>query len=383
MKTNPAVVAIGYNRVEPFRRLLNALENSFYDEFSVTLIISLDFGGDQEILELANNAKWSHGEKIVRTFEQNQGLKKHLIQCGDLSMKYGAVIIFEDDIFPSPFYYQYVMQVLPFYEHDERVIALSLYSQHWNIYANRVFEPIQNGLDVYASQVVCSWGECLIGNQWKKFKAWFEQNEIHLKFNPESPSAVYSWDKSWCKYLIYYIISHDKYFITPHFSLATNFNDAGTHMIENTCVFQQPLLTGRRKFILGQFDELVHYDAFSENIDLKHKLEERYHRKVCIDYFGTRDNRNEYDLCLSSVLLPYTVIATYGLELKPYELNVLYNIQGNDIFLYDLHSPQKSRRNWNHHFNLVRYDVKDLPWEDSVFLAIYMTLKKFVRRFVR
>lgn len=383
MYINPAVIAIGYNRAESLRRLLNALENSFYDEFIVTLIISLDFGGGQEILELASNFKWTHGEKIVRTFDENQGLKKHLIQCGDLSMKYGSVIIFEDDIVPSPYYYQYVMQALPFYEEDEKIIALSLYSQHWNIYTNRVFEPIQNGFDVYASQVVCSWGECIIGKQWEKFKIWFEQNDNNLKFNPEAPSAVYGWDKSWCKYLIYYIISHNKYFITPHFSLATNFNDAGTHMMEDSCAFQQPLLTGRRKFILGQFDALVHYDAFSENIDLKRKLEEQYHKKVCIDYFGTRNNRSKYDLCLSSVLLPFAVNASYGLELKPYELNILYNIQGNNIFLYDLHRPRKNKRNWKHHFKLVKYDVKDLPWEDSVFLALYMTIKKFMGIFSR
>lgn len=380
MKTTPAVVAIGYNRVEPLRRLLNALENSFYDEYNVPLIISIDHGGGKEVLALAENATWTHGEKIVRTFDENQGLKKHLIQCGDLSMKYGAVIIFEDDILPSPVYYQYIMQALPFYEHNEKIIALSLYSQHWNGYANRIFEPIQNGFDVYASQVVCSWGECIIGNQWKYFKEWFAQNEDNLKFNSEVPSVVYSWDKSWCKYLMYYITSHDKYFITPYFSLATNFNDAGTHMNESACVFQQPLLTGTRNFILGQFDELIHYDAFSENIELKESLTEKYHKKICIDYFGTRDNRTEYDLCLSSVLLPYKVIASYGLEMKPYELNILYNTEGNDIFLYDVKQPQQSRRNWRHHFKLVKYDVGDLPWEDSVFLAGYMTIKKFLKK---
>lgn len=377
MKIVPAVVAIGYNRIEPLRRLLNALENSYYDEYDVTLIISIDFGGAKEVLELAENSSWTHGEKIVRTFDENQGLKKHLIQCGNLSMKYGAVIIFEDDILPSPVYYQYAVQALSFYGHDERIIALSLYSQHWNGYANRVFEPMQNGFDVYASQVVCSWGECIIGSQWEKFKEWFDQNDSKLKFNPEVPSVVYSWHNSWCKYLMYYITSHDKYFITPHFSVATNFNDAGTHMDESACVFQQPLLTGRRKFIFGQFDELVHYDAFSENIHLKSKLEKQFQKKICIDYFGTRDNRNNYDLCLSSVLLPYSVICTYGLELKPYELNILYNIPGNDLFLYDLHSLKTNRRNWKHHYKLVKYDVKDLPWEDSVFLAIYTTLKKY------
>ena len=150
-------------------------------------------------------------------------------------------------------------------------------------------------------------------------------------------------------------------------------------MDESACVFQQPLLTGTRTYHFGTFDKLVCYDAFSENVHLKNKLEEQFHKKVCIDYFGTRDNRDMYDLCLSSVLLPYSVITTYGLELKPYELNILYNIPGNDLFLYDIHSSKQNKRNWKHHYKLVKYDVRDLPWEDSVFLSIYMSIQKLFK----
>ena len=38
---------------------------------------------------------------------------------------------------------------------------------------------------------------------------------------------------------------------------------------------------------------------------------------------------------LSSRVLPYKVIKTFALQMRPQEQNIIYDVQGNDIFLYD------------------------------------------------
>lgn len=322
------------------------MENAHYEQNDITLIVSIDFGGSKEVLEPAPNFTWTHGDKKVRTFSENQGLKKHLIQCGDYSLEYGAAIIFEDDIMPSPYFYDYVQQALDYYKDDQRIIAIGLYSQRWNGYANRLFEPLNKGSDAYVSQVVCSWGECIIGERWKGFKDWLKEHDEKLEYSYEVPHPAFYWKHSWCKYLMYYITSHDKYFVIPYLSLATNFNNAGTHMMEDSSVFHQPMVFGKRRYQFDRFENMTKYDAFSENLDLKYELQEKYNQKVCIDYFGTRRNHNSYDLCLSSVLLPYEVRETFGLEMRPYELNYWYQVPGEDLYLYDLHKPVKSHRNY-------------------------------------
>ena len=79
----PVIVAVAYNRIDALERLLNSVEAARYDDDDITLIISIDHGGGNEIVRFAERFNWSHGNKIVRTFSENQGLKKHIIQCGE------------------------------------------------------------------------------------------------------------------------------------------------------------------------------------------------------------------------------------------------------------------------------------------------------------
>ena len=113
----PAIVAVGYSRQKSLNRLLNSINNASYPFDDINLIISIDGGEEaEECLTLAQNFNWQHGQKHVRHFLQRQGLRNHIIQCGDLSEKYGAVIILEDDIFVSPSFYYYVYDAVNYYK---------------------------------------------------------------------------------------------------------------------------------------------------------------------------------------------------------------------------------------------------------------------------
>ena len=112
------IVAIGYNRRDSLKRLLDALNEAEFREEQVLLIISLDYSGMPEIRELAEQYHWKHGEKLVKAYTERQGLRKHILHCGDYIEEYhlDAVAVFEDDVIPSPAFYNYMVQAVPFYE---------------------------------------------------------------------------------------------------------------------------------------------------------------------------------------------------------------------------------------------------------------------------
>ncbi len=370
----PVIVAIGYNRIGPLRRLLSSLERAVYPE-DVTLIISLDYSGDDEIVHMANSFNWPYGKKIVRTFDENQGLKKHVLSCADYSHDYGAAIILEDDIVVSPYFYSYAQKAWEYYEKDKNVVSIALYSQKWNGFANRRFEPINRGYDVYASQKNASWGQCIIGERWKEFREWLSNHDGELAKDNRVPQSILTWKKSWCKYFNYYIDTHNKFVITPYISLTTNFNDVGTHMIGNNS-FQQSLLMGEKEWNFGEVNSLPKYDDFGDSMELADLLKKKYRKSVCVDFYGIRSNREEYDLCLSSAILPYEIYDSYGLEMKPYELNIIYDVTGDGIYIYDMKRKLAKAKNWKQHYKMIKYDVCDLQRIDSLFYYIYSRLHR-------
>lgn len=369
----PVIVAVGYNRVHSLQRLLESVEKAYYEDAAL-LIISIDHGGSEDVLKFADEFHWSHGTKIVRTFEENQGLCSHLMQCIDYSVEYGAAIILEDDLYVSPYFYLFTKSAVNYYKNDPRIFEIALFSARWNVYANRKFEPVYNGMSAYAIRRNTSWGQCILGERWKEFRAWYENHE-ELESSMDLPEVILSWKNSWCKYVEYYFSKHDVFTIVPYVSYSTNFGDAGIHMGESDNAFQQPIVWGREDYRFGAVEELVQYDIFFESIALKELLKERYQKPVCIDYYGMRKSYAGYDLCLSSVLLPYEVVDQYGLDLKPYELNVIDKIAGNDIWIYDLHQRKEVKKNRKHHFRVFRYENGNLDYLEALFYLLYGKLK--------
>lgn len=339
---NPVIVVVAYNREKCISRLLDALANAKYDD-EVTLIISIDHGDNQNVIDIADNYVWSHGKKIVRTFTENLGCREHVMKCIDYSIEYGAAIIFEDDILPAMNFYTYVKKSLQFYSDNESIFAIALHNQLWNGFADALYVPVRNEFDVYIAQIECSRGECFIGDKWKAFKEWYYQSERKLEVNDNVPRAVQNWNDSWCKYVLNYIVENNLYYVTPYDSLTTCFTDAGVHLQggEIKYKYQVPLAHGKEVYMFPDFESAVKYDAFFESIDLRQHIEKKYGKKVAVDYYGTRDSYGNAQLCFTRKVLPYEILEMYGDDMIQPELNYIYNIQGEDIILYDLEKPAK------------------------------------------
>ena len=76
----PAIVTVGYDRPGALSRLLNSLKEADYDGFdNITLVISIDKGGDPAVTRAAEAFDWGHGEKRIIKREERMGLKKHIL----------------------------------------------------------------------------------------------------------------------------------------------------------------------------------------------------------------------------------------------------------------------------------------------------------------
>ncbi len=341
-----AIIVVAYNRVGSLLRLLDSLANAYYPEgVDVPLIISVDKSGSTAVEDIARNFEWAHGEKTVRTHEANLGLKKHVLECGDISKDYDGVIILEDDLYVSPSFYMYTLEAFRAVRMEKKIGGISLYSHRLNVHAREPFEAIDDGYDNYYMQFASSWGQAFTADQWGGFKEWYEQHCEEDVAADNVPPNVSSWsDKSWLKYYIKYLIDTDRYFLYPRVSFTTNFGDEGEHMGSEASDLQVPL-AGIRKY--GQID--LHfsdlegsgsvYDAYFENMRLSKDIEGIADGDVTVDMYGKKQSSGYARYVLSGNPLPYKTVRSYGRRLRPIDANVLYKIDGSDFFLYDTGEP--------------------------------------------
>lgn len=370
-----ALVAIGYNKTESLMRLLESLQRAEYGQDEVPLIISIDKSDSDEVEKAAEGFAWKHGWKEIRTFSERQGLRKHILSCGDFLEKYEAVFIFEDDLVVSPYFYQYGKACLDFYKNNENIEGISLYSTKWNQNANFPFEPMKSEYDTYFLQCAQSWGQIWLRERFRDFLAWYQENTdfFEKEKRKDIPANLYTWGKnSWLKYHIVYCILKKKYFVYPYYSFTTAFVENGTHFGTDITRFHSEMMVKDvGNYRLADFNECaVFYDAFYENILLKERLEREWDGNVLVDLYGRRETAGQAGYCISTQILPFEVKREYALQLRPIELNVYMDIKGTGIFVYDMSSERKISKK-EKRFQIIKkwdYFMKErfLMWDEII-----------------
>ena len=147
-------------------------------------------------------------------------------------------------------------------------------------------------------------------------------------------SSIKEWNRAWSKYMYAFLVQTDSYFIYPYISLTTNFNDAGgEHGGGNSSAVQVSFLQGERKFQLADFDELVKYDVYGNNVAIARWLDLN-REELTVDYYGNCD-KYYGRFVLSPFKLPYKIIRSFAHVMRPWEMNIKYRIDGDGLFLYD------------------------------------------------
>lgn len=335
-----SIVVSAYNRKHSLERCLKALSKGIYTD-EVRLIISIDRSDtNRSIVDIANQFSWIYGRKKVIYQDQPLGLKDHILACGDLTERYGTIIMLEDDIYVSPLFYDYAKQAARYYWNDEKIAGISLYSPKYNETAKLPFEPLQSRYDVYFGGAPTSWGQLWTPGQWAQFSAWYK-NKRNTEIDPDDvtiPPNVRRWKKSWKQFFYKYMIRENKYFVYPYTSFSTNFADPGTHIKERSLKFQVPLAYGCPKtYNFCSMDRTtVIYDAFFENVNLRRQFARPISKEITIDLWGTKSENSYRRYVLTTKTLPGKVLRTFDGSMLPIEDNVIQDIAGTGITLYDM-----------------------------------------------
>lgn len=332
-KDKIAIVVVGYNRIDSIKRLLSSLVAAQYSTNNVPLYISIDASGDRNLYEYVESYRWPHGDKYVNIQKERLGLRKHIIQCGDLTKYFRAIVLLEDDVFVSEYFYEYVSKSVEFYDNETGIGGISLINNEM-IYPALPRVVMEDGSDAYLMQMPASWGECWTENQWNGFKEWYENFSDDKFSEVDMPERNKGFKNAWTKYFLAYLIDKNKYFLYPYISLTTCFADAGVHSSNQNTIGQNNLLSGSKHYHFRPFNDMVKYDVYGINQSIYEWM--GYSKsELCVDWYCQNLNMRKCRFILTPAKLNFDVVRTYGLLMRPIELNIKYNIEGDNLYLYD------------------------------------------------
>lgn len=381
MEAKITLVVVGYNRTDSIQRILYSLSKADYAYTNIRLLISLDYSGNDEVRRAAEGFEWQYGEKTVICHPERLGLRKHIISCGDLTEKYGAVMILEDDLYVSPDFYNYAMKALEKYGEHPKIAGIALSTKRELLESTYPFFPLRNGYDIFFQQFATSWGQVWNKRMWQDFREWYDMHS-ELPWHRDVPERVFNYpETSWAKFYQTYIVDTGKYFVYSYDSLTTNFGDAGQHFNSGSSSAQSVLFYGKRDYCMPEFEDGVKYDIYGEPIGLGKYLGVADKQLTC-DMWGRKRKEAYRRYILSSRKLPYKVLKTFGMHMKPMELNVIEQIQGTELFLYDSSLPVESegKHSEDVHFRLLEYGYGVLDGRDLLRWALRRVRRKFRKK---
>ena len=350
-KSKVAIVAVGYNRLQSMKRLLTSIASASYSEDNVPLVISIDASGDEELYSYVKSFQWEHGEKILNIETKRLGLVSHIFQCCSLTKYFKAVTILEDDLYVSPYFYDYICAAVDKYGDSDSVAGISLYTPLAYGYANLPFVPLRDNTDTFLYQDVSTWGECFTEKMWVRFQEWYLKNRERDFQEVPMPELIKRWSKAWSRYYNAYVVENNLTFVYPYDSYTTNFSDAGVHGTTGTNEVQVPIVWNKKVFIMKEPEEMVSYDIFANNEAIYQSIG-LLKDDLTLDLYGMVNKTNKRYL-LTPRVLNYKVVKSFGLAFRPIELNVIKDIAGENIFLYDTSIAEKNRRKESDNQNVL------------------------------
>ena len=391
MTVKPVIVVLAYNRPHALRRLLGSLAAAEYPQ-GAKLLISLEGCASEDVVKIACEFECEKLEVEIVQREKKLGLRAHVISCADLSEEYGSVVLLEDDLAVDRYFYLYACEALAFYEADESVAGIALYSYEYNELTNLPFTPMANGYDTYPMQLACSWGQCWSSEQWRAFKSWYVgKKHADLEKIELLPPAVKNWpESSWKKYFHGFMIEQGKHFIYPYQPYSTNCSDAGGEHIKNGSFLHQVSMATpvrpKPNFNFSPIDnQEVVYDSFMEPVgDFVWRALGYRRDEIEIDLQGIKpiDFLKKKEWVVTSKNCR-EFVRTYGLIYRPLEMNLesLFSNEGSGTWylvrtnVLAVQEREKSSIEWfSYHLML------DLNNKETLFMLFMGVAKLLVNK---
>ena len=112
------------------------------------------------------------------------------------------------------------------------------------------------------------------------------------------------------------------------------------------------------------------YDIYFENINIRDVFNEEVKKGLVVDLAGYGRLEKGKRYLLSTLQLPYKIVKSYGLQLRPYEMNVIQNVPGNCIHLYDTFAGNHIKRTINP--DIMRYEIRGFSVRDLIPYVKYL-----------
>ncbi|MBM1689168.1 hypothetical protein [Sulfitobacter geojensis] len=363
----PIVVAC-YDRPLSLKRVLASLCAANYLDQPVNLTISIDCSDVQDsLIEVAEAFEWPFGVKTIRAFDRRQGLRSHILQCGDLSIGEDGIIVLEDDLIVGENFYRFAVDAIAAVGADDGIAGISLYAPTINEMVPLPFQPAPSGFDGYFLQSSQSWGQCWTTSMWKAFREWYRTAASPLSDDGDMPSRIYSWpETSWKKYHMKYTVEMGMTWLYPYVSHSSNCSDVGAHNPRPSFLFQVALSSGNREFLLPKRTDpaAVHYDAFFERSDFV----DEDGVPLLLDLYGTRRSVPQGSRFVTGRPVSLIPVRGYGLLLRPHDENVARHISGDDMHAFD--AVQALKLTGRMTIRKRAYH-SDLSWAEALHVGIY------------
>lgn len=163
------IVVFVYNRPIHTSKTLEALKNNYLSEKSNLYIFSdgpakkEDKPAVNEVRKIIEKIKGFNNKEIVFR-DQNFGLANNIISgVSDVINKFERVIVVEDDLVCSPYFLNYMNQLLAYFEQFENVFSIT----GFNYPQTALNIPLNYPYDVYFSPRPSSWGWGTWKNIWE------------------------------------------------------------------------------------------------------------------------------------------------------------------------------------------------------------------------
>ena len=239
---------------------------------------------------------------------------------------------------------------------------------------------MNDGSATYLRQEAASWGECWTDVQWDSFKTWYDQFDDSRFANLDIPEYYKQYKKAWSKYYVAYLVDTNHYFVFPHVSHTTCFGDAGEHSSNSSYIGQTNLLCGAPNYYFKPFDEMVCYDSYATNNAI-YKWLGMSKEDLCVDFYCNKINIRKCRYLLTPAILPLKIVRSFGLTMRPMELNIKYDIDGKDLFLYDTINGEVNAASVGFPNNIANYYLRGYNVKSAVYYAFRYYLKRIKQIF--
>lgn len=197
------LVVMTMNRAWSLDRLLKSLDHAKYPpgasvDLQVTIDRDFSENVDQPTMKILESLDWRHGIYEVKVWPHKVGLYGQWVESWPAELYpndlYKAVILLEDDLEVSPYYFTWFTEAHKYYGGKEKVAAIT--GQRPNLVAAingpaSVESVVPEGTKAFGYMLMATWSLSPIPQVWCEFRQWVKDKRTNYPdFVPTVPGIV-------------------------------------------------------------------------------------------------------------------------------------------------------------------------------------------------